>query len=167
MDFVTAIKTVFSKYATFTGRARRSEFWYWYLFTVIVGLFTQLFGLFGLGFVSTVVSLGLFIPNLAVSVRRLHDVGRSGWWLLVSVIPCVVMITSLVAMLGDMLVPVAMGESYSPEALASMMSDSAGPVVVYLLSLFAALVGVVMLIVWFAKDSQAGVNQYGENPKEF
>ncbi len=165
MDFVTAIKTVFSKYATFTGRARRSEFWYWYLFTMIVGFVTQLFGLFGLGFMTVVVSLCLVIPNLAVSIRRLHDIGRSGWWLLVAVVPAIVTIISLVAMLGDVFVSAAMGGSYSPDELATKMSGSAGLMVVYLLSLFVSLVGAVMLIVLFAKDSQAGKNQYGENPK--
>ena len=84
MDFVSAIKTCFSKYADFNGRARRSEFWFWYLFTVIVNLFTSWIPF------ASLITLALLIPTLAASVRRLHDIGRSGWWLLLSVIPSII-----------------------------------------------------------------------------
>lgn len=101
MDMITAIKTVLGKYATFSGRATRPEYWWWLLATII--LFTVLGLLDGgliapmMGFetfspdagqpVSMVVSLALLLPNLAVAVRRLHDTDRSGWWLLLSLIP--------------------------------------------------------------------------------
>ena len=75
MGFAEAIKTCFSKYATFSGRATRSEFWYWQLFTFLVGLV--------LGFVFSplafVAGFVFFIPSLAVLVRRLHDTGRE-WY---------------------------------------------------------------------------------------
>lgn len=85
MDFVTAIKTCLSKYATFTGRASRSEYWWFFLFEVLVLIGTLmvsdwLYGLAGLAFL---------LPALAVAVRRLHDVGRSGWFLLLGLIPLV------------------------------------------------------------------------------
>jgi uncharacterized membrane protein YhaH (DUF805 family) len=101
MDMITAIKTVLGKYATFSGRATRPEYWWWLLATII--LFTVLGLIDGgliapmMGFetfspdagqpVSMVVSLALLLPNLAVAVRRLHDTDRSGWWLLLSLIP--------------------------------------------------------------------------------
>ena len=101
MDMITAIKTVLGKYATFSGRATRPEYWRWLLATII--LFTVLGLIDGgliapmMGFetfspdagqpVSMVVSLALLLPNLAVVVRRLHDTDRSGWWLLLSLIP--------------------------------------------------------------------------------
>ena len=101
MDMITAIKTVLGKYATFSGRATRPEYWWWLLATII--LFTVLGLIDGgliapmMGFetfspdagqpVSMVVSLALLLPNLAVAVRRLHDNDRSGWWLLLSLIP--------------------------------------------------------------------------------
>ena len=103
MTFSQAIGTVFSKYATFQGRAGRPEFWWWVLFVILVSLVTQFIdGMFigpMLGYesfdadggqpLSLVVSLGLLLPNLAVSVRRLHDIDRSGWWLLIGLVPLI------------------------------------------------------------------------------
>lgn len=78
-----AIKICFNKYADFTGRARRSEFWYWQLFNLIVGFSVGI----AVGWIpiigqiiSILVSLAFVIPNYAVGARRLHDTGRSGWW---------------------------------------------------------------------------------------
>jgi uncharacterized membrane protein YhaH (DUF805 family) len=91
MTFVESIKAVLTNYAGFTGRASRSEFWWFYLFTVLVSLvFNVLSGgnagsFFGI--VSALVSLALLLPSLAVGVRRLHDIGRSGWYLLFALIP--------------------------------------------------------------------------------
>ena len=86
MSFQDAVSVCFQKYATFEGRARRSEFWYWELFTVLAGIAVGIVGavLFGHanGFLQTILQLALFLPGLAVSVRRLHDTDRSGWWLL-------------------------------------------------------------------------------------
>ena len=92
-----AVKTCFKKYATFNGRASRSEYWFFYLFNCIISLL--LFGLavainqedvslifLGLYFVY---SLVVFLPSLAVTVRRLHDIGKSGWLYLIVFIPCV------------------------------------------------------------------------------
>ena len=97
MGFGQAVSTVFSNYATFSGRARRSEYWYWVLFTFILGLVAGLLdGLFHLqaysnngvkfGWITVVVALAVAIPSIAVTMRRLHDTGRSGWWWLLSAI---------------------------------------------------------------------------------
>lgn len=84
MGFVDAIKFGFAHYVTFSGRAARSEFWYWTLFTVIASIVAGIIdGILGLGIVGFLVSLGLFLPSLAVGARRLHDIDRSGWWLLI------------------------------------------------------------------------------------
>jgi uncharacterized membrane protein YhaH (DUF805 family) len=90
MNFGQAIKSGFSNYVTFSGRAARSEFWYWTLFVVLVTMAAGILdrGLFDFDEASTtgvfgpLVSLIFFLPGLAVSVRRLHDLDRSGWWLL-------------------------------------------------------------------------------------
>ncbi len=101
MSFAEAIKTCFRKYVDFSGRARRSEFWFWYLFTTIVsGLAAWIFGSDHYGF-SGIVGLAFFIPLLAVAVRRMHDVGRSGWYLLMWLIPIVGVIFVVVALCTD------------------------------------------------------------------
>ena len=103
MNFIQSISTCMRKYVTFSGRATRSEFWWFYLFTVLVNLVATsqassfvptlldgqdmtenessyfLFNIFFL-YLSTITSLILLLPSLAVAARRLHDVGRSGWW---------------------------------------------------------------------------------------
>jgi uncharacterized membrane protein YhaH (DUF805 family) len=85
MGFADAIKTGFSKYVTFEGRAARSEFWFWMLFAFIANLVAGIVdGALDLNLVGLLVSLALFLPGLAVSVRRLHDIDRSGWWVLIA-----------------------------------------------------------------------------------
>lgn len=88
MTFSEAVSTCFSKYATFQGRAARSEYWWFYLFCVIVGTLAGVLdrSLFGVqnGVLSSIISLALIVPMLAAGTRRLHDIDRSGWWQLLS-----------------------------------------------------------------------------------
>jgi uncharacterized membrane protein YhaH (DUF805 family) len=77
MKFGTAISTCLSKYATFSGRATRSEFWWFYLFTFLINWIA---GLVAGNFISLIISLAFVIPLWAAGARRLHDIGRSGWW---------------------------------------------------------------------------------------
>jgi uncharacterized membrane protein YhaH (DUF805 family) len=85
MNFQQAFQAGFSNYLNFRGRARRSEFWYWQLFLMVGGLVAEVFD-YGAGFrlspLSSLFWLATFIPDFAVSVRRLHDTDRSGWRLL-------------------------------------------------------------------------------------
>ncbi|MFP3715098.1 DUF805 domain-containing protein [Puerhibacterium sp. TATVAM-FAB25] len=114
MSFPESIRTVFSKYATFSGRARRSEYWWWALFTYLVsfvlavvvaavampttdpvtgsptGAGAVMVGLYAL------VMLALVLPSLAVAVRRLHDTDKAGWWVLLNAVPFVGPIVVLV-----------------------------------------------------------------------
>lgn len=80
MGFFGAIKSVCSKYATFSGRARRSEYWWFCLFCMLWCW---------IPIVNIILGLIFFIPSLAVAVRRLHDTGRSGWWLFLGLIPII------------------------------------------------------------------------------
>jgi uncharacterized membrane protein YhaH (DUF805 family) len=85
------------KYAVFEGRARRKEYWFFLLFTIIVTLMLsfidEMLGIFdtetGVGLLSGIYSIGVVIPCIAVGIRRLHDTGRSGWWLLITFIPVI------------------------------------------------------------------------------
>jgi uncharacterized membrane protein YhaH (DUF805 family) len=92
VGFSEAVKAVLGKYADFSGRARRSEYWFWYL-AFLLAYLVALIGSaisrpLGLLLVA-VVLIGGLLPNLAVSVRRLHDTGKSGWMLLIGFIPVV------------------------------------------------------------------------------
>ena len=97
MDFMTAVRTCFAKYVDFSGRARRSEYWYFALFSFLLGIVTSVIdAVLGTGYddttgglVNSLGSLVLLLPSLAVAVRRLHDIGRSGWWFLLVVIPII------------------------------------------------------------------------------
>lgn len=113
MSFEEALVTCFRKYADFTGRARRSEYWYFYLFDALVS--AGLAVIFGEdSAILALYSLAVLLPGLAVTWRRLHDIGKSGLWALISIIP---------------------------------------------------LIGGLLLLVWTCRDSEAGANTYGENPK--
>jgi uncharacterized membrane protein YhaH (DUF805 family) len=92
MDFQTAVRTVLNKYADFSGRASRSEYWWWVLAYVIayvvVAIVSGILGKFAM-VLPVLLALAVFVPSLAVSVRRLHDVDKSGWWLLIGLVPLV------------------------------------------------------------------------------
>ncbi|MBR0411423.1 MAG: DUF805 domain-containing protein [Eubacterium sp.] len=118
MSITEAISSVLHNYANFSGRARRSEYWYWTLAVSVINsilttigqnsniaLITGLAGIF---------SLATLIPGLAVGVRRLHDIGKSGGWLFIALVP---------------------------------------------------IVGWILLLVWYFRDSDPGDNQYGPCPK--
>ena len=89
MTFTGAIKSGFNNYVTFKGRASRSEFWYWTLFLVLLSMCTTLIDIAAFfssawaptGTITTIITL---LPSYAMSVRRLHDVNRSGWWNLIA-----------------------------------------------------------------------------------
>ena len=84
MDFKQSVTTCLKKYVEFGGRAGRPEFWWFALFTFLVGLLTS----FILGdLISMLVNLALLLPSLAVGARRLHDIGKSGWFQLIWLIP--------------------------------------------------------------------------------
>lgn len=100
MNFGQAIESGFRNYFGFSGRAPRSEYWWWQLFVVLlIGSAFLLDAQMGWvidperedapGWAASLASLALFFPNLAMAVRRLHDRDRSGWWILIGVIPLI------------------------------------------------------------------------------
>ncbi len=116
MEFIDSVKSVLmNNFANFDGRASRSEYWWFVLFTLLVGI--------PLGFIDGVIlvvmdapidsllwsfsplvtlfRLSIFIPQLALGVRRMHDLGKSGWWLLIAGIPCVGIILLIVWTASD------------------------------------------------------------------
>lgn len=114
MGLTESVKSVFGKYATFSGRATRSEYWYFVLFNILLEIGLLLLCVIGgtildgangavVGISVCSVLLGLyclaaFIPGIAVTVRRMHDTGRSGWFLLLALVPFIGSIILLVFM---------------------------------------------------------------------
>ena len=103
--FVEALE----KYAVFSGRSRRKEYWYFVLLVVIISialsLIDSLIGAYdrssGAGLLSTIFSLAILIPSIAMSIRRLHDIHRTGWWVLISLVPLIGWIVLLVFHVQD------------------------------------------------------------------
>lgn len=103
--YIAALK----KYAVFSGRARRREYWFFYLFNILFAIVAiMLDNLLGLAFEDTsygviygLYSLAMLVPSLAVTVRRLHDVGKSGWWILIGLVPLIGGIWLLILLLQD------------------------------------------------------------------
>jgi uncharacterized membrane protein YhaH (DUF805 family) len=122
---------VLRQYADFNGRARRTEYWMFVLVSTIVELVLALGdevvflapGLSTTGWLSTVYSVTLIIPTLAVGARRLHDTGRSGWWLLIGLIP---LIGPIVLIVFLTLEGQRSSNSYGPDPKAVPVSTPAG-----------------------------------------
>jgi uncharacterized membrane protein YhaH (DUF805 family) len=116
MTFGESVSTVLSKYVVFSGRASRSEFWWFTLFNFLVNVVASLVDLLmGTELLSIVTTLALLLPALGVAVRRLHDTDRSGWWILITLIP---------------------------------------------------LIGIIVLIVWYATEGMRGDNRFGPIPAD-
>lgn len=108
MGFGAAVTSVFRQYAGFAGRARRAEYWWWTLFTALVALVTTVLDVAVLGdepgdtgLITLLVSLALVIPTIAVTVRRLHDTGKSGWRYLWNFLPIIGSILLLIWCVQD------------------------------------------------------------------
>ena len=103
LGFADAVKNaIMNNYVNFTGRASRSEYWWFLLFVWIVDMITILADMIifgtpvGEGLLYLIGILVLVVPLLSVEVRRLHDTGRSGWWVLIGIIPCIGLIVLIV-----------------------------------------------------------------------
>jgi uncharacterized membrane protein YhaH (DUF805 family) len=170
MGFSAAIKTCFSKYAAFSGRARRPEYWWFFLFIVIGSIAATMVDgvIFGFGtpeapatqVVSPIFSLATILPVFAAGWRRMHDTGRPGWYLL---IPLGV---SIGTMLGLMLGVFGFGTMEAARVDEETLRGAASG----LGMAGIAIMGIVQLIVsvlviwWLTRPTQAGANQYGEEP---
>lgn len=97
MSFGDAIRDGFAKYVTFSGRSSRAAYWWWYLFNIILVIVAfAIDSVLGTAFIVFIAALAVLLPNLAVLVRRLHDAGHSGWWILIGLLPVVGTIVLLV-----------------------------------------------------------------------
>ena len=148
MTFTESIKiVVFKKYATFKGRAPRSEYWWYSLFASLIALLgaviaNTLYGDPNELTLFDIVSLLLLLPSLAVSIRRLHDVNKSGWWL-------------LYPWLGLILIPIA-----------SLFDDTSLMDSAIVISSALMTLGYLFVLYLVIKKSDSGENQYGKSPVE-
>ena len=156
------------RYAQFNGRSRRKEYWMFVLFLIIANIVLSILdAVLGLGgsatsttniapgatgaagnlrggLLSGIFSLAVLVPNLAVAVRRLHDTDRSGWWILLPVVP---VILALVALFAG-------AAAASPSAMIF-----AG------VALLGVLICSILLLVWYCTEGTRGQNRYGDDPK--
>jgi uncharacterized membrane protein YhaH (DUF805 family) len=102
MNFGQAVQSVLGQYAGFTGRARRSEYWWFFLFNALVAVVAAIAdAAIGTSVVSLLLTLVFLLPGIAVGIRRLHDTGRSGWWILIAFVPIVGVIVLLIFFCQD------------------------------------------------------------------
>lgn len=159
-------------YATFSGRAQRSEYWYFTLFVIIFYIVARVldFTLFGdnetfgplFSPISWLLTLALIVPGIAVSVRRLHDTGRSGKILLWYYLAGIVWFVAVVVALGSQALLATAGDGLFPESAEPSM------VLILVASIggLALLAFEILLLVWYCTNSQPGENKYGPNPKQ-
>ena len=171
MDLVTAVKTCFSKYANFKGRARRSEFWWFVLFVLIVnGVLLFLSGFMPwVGYLSLLFGLCVIVPQLAALTRRLHDSSRSGWWVVLFVVGMIIYYGSYAMLLGSHADMILNSDSADPMELVQIMADAVqhSPTTagIMMISSLCSLILALILIIFACFDSKWGENKYGPSPK--
>ena len=146
----------FAKYAVFSGRARRKEYWGFFLFSQLIGLGLYIpvaIMSFAMGdeelafadVISSIYSLGLLLPSLAVSARRLHDIGRSGWYMLWWVLPTICIIIWSIAIVST-----------------NAADTSPFAIVTFFGWLMGCIAGFILWIISMCKAGDSGENQYGQ-----
>jgi uncharacterized membrane protein YhaH (DUF805 family) len=164
------------RYAQFTGRSTRREFWMWVVFiiicAVVLGILDSILGLGGRtsygggaigapgvtgyrygagvrgGILTDVFSLAILVPNIAVSVRRLHDTDRSGWWILMPIIPYAI---GAIGLLSSM----AGGAGAAP---------GTGMMAIFGIAMVIGLIAAIVLLVWYCLRGTPGPNRFGADP---
>ena len=163
MTFREAILTCLRKYFTFSGRASRSEYWWFVLFCILGGaIFSALEQLIngitgtpnGPTLLSGAFNLATFIPSLAVGWRRMHDTGRSGLYLLYPLI-AMVGLSIFIGLFGGDFATTGDFEALTPAFALLVM-----------LAALVILISPFLVLWWLTRPSQSGPNQYGPNPHE-
>ena len=139
------------KYATFTGRARRKEFWWFVLLTWLISLSAagvdHLLGL-KIGVVGLACLLGMLLPQTAVTVRRLHDTNRSGWWLLLPLVPALPAMIFIIRSAAEK----------------QIGQPSAVTIIGIVVSTIAYWAVAILLVFWFCRRGTIGENRFGPDP---
>ena len=164
LGFVEAIKLASSRLSDFSGRSRRSEFWWWMLIVMIANWVLTSF--VGNLLVSTILATIIMFFGLAATARRLHDAGKSAWWVYVSYAIGIVLnfMTALSPAMNE-LTEKAMSGALNEKSIEKLMTNNAGEFMSYsLLGILMAIIGLVVIIMC-CMDSKPAPNKYGESPK--
>ncbi|MDE2939761.1 MAG: DUF805 domain-containing protein [Chloroflexota bacterium] len=171
MTIQESVKTCIRKYADFSGRATRAEFWWWLLATTLTSLAISAVDSF-VGAISnayfysplsTIFALAVLLPDLAVTARRLHDTGKSGWWQLVWVVVAILAVApAVVGVVAGLAGLFSAGQDWDNWwANVSWLPIVAGIIVTLLIW-----IGIfVWWLVWMVKQGQSGPNHYGPDPR--
>lgn len=171
MTIQESVKTCVRKYADFSGRATRAEFWWWVLATTVVGFaigavdgfINSITGPYSFSPLSAIFGLAILLPDLAVTARRLHDIGKSGWWQLVwlavgvlAIVPAIVgVVTGLAGLFSG-----------APDWDNWWANVSWIPIVVGVLVTVVIWIGLfVWWLVWMVTQGRPGPNYYGPDPR--
>ncbi|WP_404367983.1 DUF805 domain-containing protein [Sphingomonas sp. MMS24-J45] len=156
------------RYAEFSGRSRRKEYWMWILFlilaNIVLSFLDAVLGLGGSattttssapgaigaagnlrgGLLSSIFSLAVLLPNITVAVRRLHDTDRSGWWILLPIAPALLAVAALVS---------------------GAVAASASSMIFAGVAFLGVFICAILLLVWYCTDGTRGPNRFGDDPK--
>ena len=160
MDFQTSIKTCLTqKYASFQGRAARSEYW-WFLLAYVLGALVV--GVLGMGILSLLYVLAMIVPLLAAGWRRLQDTGRPGWYILVPA--GVSLLSGLLAPPMQLGAPMMDGALQNGTGMGADMGAGAGSMMLFALLGLVQLGLLILYLYWLTRPSQPGTNDYGPPP---
>ncbi len=176
MTFSDAIRTCFSKFFTFSGRASRAEYWFFFLFIVI---WSAIAGIIDWQFftqvtttetdaaksvaatssqpVQSIVSLIVFFPHLAVAWRRMHDTGRSG---LYALLPILLILGAFAVLIFG----IGLASQFHGGTLDILLTDAT--LLIVIPTLIVLFVSPLLVLWWLTRPSEPGTNQYGPNPTE-
>jgi uncharacterized membrane protein YhaH (DUF805 family) len=189
-DSMTTVPLIFQplvRYADFNGRSRRSEFWLWVLFRIILGCVLAsgmmaivvnslpqlesnpeifLRNYFIASPLLTLVNLGLLIPTLAVGVRRLHDINRSGWWIILPYVVAFVGVIAFLIFFGTSLVQLFSenpeGDLSEADAIQLVLSSLSS---LLLCIVVPSLITWVVMLIFYVSEGTIGPNRFGPDPK--
>ncbi len=181
MTIQESVKVCLQKYADFSGRATRAEFWWWLLATTVVSFaisavdtaISVLMGsvtVFAFSPFSTIFGLAILLPNLAVTARRLHDIGKSGWWQLVWIViagagwiifAIGIAITVIMLFTGGSVAGIKEGEFFSNVEFADFLPAISTLVIALLVNLAVF----IWYLIWLVRQGDNGANRFGPDPR--